>query len=225
MSFLSRLTEGFASLAIPPPAGNKATLSHAYTADTFYDQDPLIQQIFTEISAMPIPPEWKDYYFANFKSEFAKQQAQRPSLIASEKLNGRTIPPLTLKIVLLNIRNPCFKARIRNMLASERVKIQYFLENGADEAEQASAKKASMQMFLIEIINGFSMHPADYVVDVNGLPIGARNSRAGFYSQPPPDGCNMPKSPDYVGGKRKTKQRKSKSKKRKTKKRVSKKYA
>ena len=222
MSFLSGLTKGFASLAIPPPAGNQATLSHAYTADA-YDEDPLIQQIFTEISAMPIPEKWKDYYFANFKSEFAKQQAERPALIASEKLNGRTIPPLTLKIVLLNVRNPCFKARIRNMLASEHVKIQYFLEKGADEADIAKSKKASMDAFLIEIINGFSMHPADYVVDVNGLPIGARNTRAAVYSQPPPDGCNMPKSPDYVGGKRKTKKRKSK--KRKTKKRVSKKYA
>jgi hypothetical protein len=77
-------------------------------------------------------------------------------------------------------------------------------------------------MFLVEIIGGYANH-SDYDLDKNGLPTGARNSRAAFYSQPPPEGCNMPKSPHYIGGKHKTKKRKSK--KRKTKKRVSKKYA
>ena len=221
-SFLSGLTKGFASLAIPPPAGNQPSLAQAYNPDA-YDEEVLLKKIADEINAMPIPLEWKKYYLANFKSQLAIEQAARPSVIASRAKEGITAYPITLKSILLTIRHRCFKARIRNILKSEEEKLQSLLRNEAPPEVIEANKEASMKMFLVEIIGGYANH-SDYDLDKNGLPIGARNSRAFLqYGKPPPEGCNMAKSPRYIGGKHKTKKRKSK--KRKPKKRVSKKYA
>jgi hypothetical protein len=222
MSFLSGLTKGFASLAIPPPAGNQASLAQAYNPDA-YDEQLLLQQIADEINAMPIPGEWKRYYLGNFKSEFVTEQVARPSLIKSQKTNGIEIGPLTMRSVLLNIKHPCFKARVRAMMKRESEKYKEMEDDGLAAEDISRAKEASMKMFLKELINGFATH-TDYDLDKNGLPTGARNSRAfQQYGRRPPEGCNLPKSPRYVGGKHKTNKRKIK--KRKTKKRVSKKYA
>lgn len=221
MSF-STFLKGFANLAIPPLAGSQASLAQAYNPDA-YDEQLLLQKIADEINAMPIPEEWKKHYLANFIKEFHIEQAARPALISNRKRQGIMVGPLTLNSVLLNIRHPCFKARIRAMLKRESEKYKEMEDGGLSAEDIKEIKEGGMKMVLKEVINGFATH-TDYDLDKNGLPIGARNSRAFLqYGKPPPGGCNMPKSPHYIGGKHKTKKRKNK--KRKTKKRVSKKYA
>jgi hypothetical protein len=222
MSFLSSLKQGVNDMLTPPPAGYHTTFAEAYNPEA-YAEEVLLKQIADEINAMPIPPHWKKYFLANFKSQLAIEQAARPSIIASRAKIGITAYPITLKSILLGLRHPCFKARIRAMLKSEEEKYKQIKDEGLSAEDIKQVEEDGAECVLRELINGFAIH-TDYDLDKNGLPIGARNSRAFLqYGKPPPEGCNMPKSPRYIGGKRKTKKRKTK--KRKTKKRVSKKYA
>ena len=253
MSWLRDLKQGVDNILKPPPAGYRVPLRAAYNPEA-YDEEVLLKQIYDEINAMHIPDKWKKHYLANFESKFEEQQRTRPDLISAAKESGVTVGPLTLKSVLLNLRHKCFKARIHNMLNSEEAKKQRFIRDGASPEDIEANEAGSMNMFLLEIINGFAMHPADYIVDANGLPIAAKNERAELYHQPPPTGCNLPLSNQRQGGEArisaaahdsyaaqikaitrglgyggnkggKRKSKKRKTKKRKTKKRVSKKYA
>jgi hypothetical protein len=242
MSIFDALQRGLKGVLEPPPPGHRVPLRAAYDPEA-YDKELLLKEIYDAINDTFLPDKWKKHYLANFESEFEEQQRTRPRLISAAKESGVTLGPLTLNSVLLNLRHRCFKARIYNMLKSEKVKKQGFLLAGAPPDAIEANERGTMNMFLLEIINGFGMHPADYNVDANGLPIAAKNERAELYHQPPPTGCELPLANlrqgggarisaaaqiarfasrlgvgKNRGGKRKTKKRKTK--KRKTKKRV-----
>ena len=193
MSFFSALKQGVNNMLTPPPAGHHTTFAEAYNPEA-YAEEVLLKEIYNEINAMYIPPHWKKYFLANFESKFEEQQRTRPALISEAKESGVTLGPLTLKSVLLNLRHKCFKARIHNMLKSEEAKKQRFIDIQAPPNAIKANEQGSMDMFLLEIINGFALHPADYIVDANGLPIKAKNERAELYHQPPPTGCDLPLS-------------------------------
>lgn len=253
MSIFSAFKQGFNDMLTPPPPGYHTTFAEAYNPEA-YAKEVLLKKIYDEINAMRIPPHWKKYFLANFESKFEEEQRTRPALISAAKESGVTVGPLTLNSVLLHLRHDCFKARIHNMLVSEEVKKRRFIRDGAPPEALEANERGSMNMFLLEIINGFAMHPADYIVDANGLPIAAKNERAEVYNNPPPTGCRLPVSNQRQGGEAqisaaaqdsfaakiagiarglgvrenkggKRKTKKRKTKKRKTKKRVSKKYA
>jgi hypothetical protein len=121
--------------------------------------------------------------------------------------------------VLAIIRHPCFKARARAVKTSQTDYEKNAVKAGISPEDIQLGLNGQLEMFIVEALSGFTTHPADYDFDAEGFPIAAKNSRAyGIYGQPPPVGCNLPKSPTYKGGKRKT--RKRTNKKRKTKKRV-----
>jgi hypothetical protein len=174
-------------------------MASAYQA---VDRAPF-QPVIDELLRMDIPTKWRPL----LAEEVARQWPTRHGQKSTAQ-------------VLAIIRHPCFKARARMVKISLTDDYEKnAVEAGIPPEDIQLGLNDKLRMFIIEALSGFTAHTADYDFDAEGFPIAAKNSRAyGIYGQPPPVGCNLPKSPSYVGGKRKT--RKRTNKKRKTKKRV-----